>query len=176
MLLKNRAGLTLRPFEPEDVGALLALFRDSVRKVARRDYSEDQVRAWAPDEIDIAAFGARLGRQRVFVAVEGMGEGEGEGEAIAGFTALDGQGHIDLLFVHPDHQRKGAGRLLLQGVEETARAAGMPGLSAHVSLTARPLFEALGFAVIAERRVPLRGQTLTNFRMEKPLQTPGQPS
>lgn len=170
MLLKN--GLTLQPFEPEDVGALLALFRDSVRNVARRDYSEDQVRAWAPDEIDIGAFGARLGRQRVFVAVEGGGGGA----AIAGFAALDGQGHIDLLFVHPDHQRKGAGRLLLQGVEETARAAGMPGLSAHVSLTARPLFEALGFTVIAERRVPLRGQTLTNFRMERPLHTPGQPS
>ncbi|MFZ2869773.1 GNAT family N-acetyltransferase [Zavarzinia sp.] len=159
MLLKNRAGLTLRPFEPEDVGPLLALFRDSVRNVARRDYSEDQVRAWAPDEIDIAAFGARLGRQRVFVAVEG--------ETIAGFAALDGHGHVDLLFVHPDHQRKGAGRLLLQGVEETARAAGMPGLSAHVSLTARPLFEALGFTAIAERRVPLRGQVLTNFRMER---------
>lgn len=168
MHLKNGHGLTLRPFEPEDVGALLALFRDSVRKVARRDYSEDQVRAWAPDEIDIAAFGARLGRQTVLVATEGA--------AIAGFAALDGQGHVDLLFVHPGHQRKGAGRLLLQGVEETARAAGMPGLSAHVSLTARPLFEALVFTVIAERRVPLRGQTLTNFRMEKPLHTPGQPS
>ena len=77
---------------------------------------------------------------------------------------------------HQNRQRKGAGRLLLQGVEEAARAAGMPGLSAHVSLTARPLFEAMGFTALAERRVPLRGQVLTNFRMERPLQTPGQPS
>ncbi|WP_207779287.1 GNAT family N-acetyltransferase [Zavarzinia aquatilis] len=166
MHLKN--SLALRPFAPEDVGPLMALFRDSVRKVARRDYSDEQVRAWAPDEMDIAAFGARLGRQTVLVAIEG--------EAIAGFAALDGQGHIDLLFVHPDHQRKGAGRLLLQGMEDAARATGLPRLSAHVSLTARPLFEAMGFAALAARQVPLRGQILTNFRMEKPLQTPGQPS
>lgn len=168
MHLKNAGGLHLRAFEPEDVGPLLALFRASVREVARRDYSEEQVRAWAPDEIDIAAFGARLGRLQVFIAAAP--------EAIAGFAALEAGGHVDLLFVSPDHQRRGAGRLVLRAAEAAARARGLARLSAHVSLTARPLFEAEGFAVIAPRQVSLRGQTFTNYRMEKPLQTPGQPS
>ena len=39
---------TIRDAAPDDDERLIALFRASVREAARRDYSEAQVRAWAP--------------------------------------------------------------------------------------------------------------------------------
>ncbi len=162
------ATIDIRPFEPEDLMPLIRLFRDSVRQVAIRDYTQAQVEAWAPDEIDPLAFGMRFARQTTMVAVESG--------ATAGFATIDERGHIDLLFVHPGHQRRGVGRALLSAVEDWARVRGLGLLSAHGSFTARPLFEAMGFTALIRRRVEIRGQALENFRMEKPLQTDGQPS
>jgi hypothetical protein len=43
---------TLRPYRPADAPDLLALFRDTIRRVNSRDYSPPQIRAWASDDID----------------------------------------------------------------------------------------------------------------------------
>ncbi len=37
----------------------------------------------------------------------------------------------------------------------------------EVSITARPFYERLGFKVVQEQTVEVRGQTLNNFVMEK---------
>lgn len=38
---------------------------------------------------------------------------------------------------------------------------------AHVSITAKPFFECMGFTQVNEQQVDVRGQTLTNYVMEK---------
>lgn len=147
--------IAIRSATPHDEAALIALFRASVREVARRDYSEVQVRAWAPDEIDPARWRARLAEERVFVA-------EDEAE-LAGFATLAAGGLIDMLFVHPARLRRGVASALLERIAEI----GPPLLRTEASLTARPFFEARGFRVVARQTVLLRGQTFTNFRMER---------
>ncbi len=52
--------VVLRQFQPDDAPALLALFRDTVRRVNSRDYSPAQVTAWASDEIDPVAWAERF--------------------------------------------------------------------------------------------------------------------
>src|SRR5258708_26343765 len=61
--------IDIRPYQAEDRDRLINLFRDSVRRVARRDYSHEQVRAWAPDDIDAEGFGRRRADKATFVAV-----------------------------------------------------------------------------------------------------------
>ena len=51
--------IIVRDYRLEDLTALIDLFRGSVRLVARRDYSERQVLAWAPDIIDSEGFALR---------------------------------------------------------------------------------------------------------------------
>ena len=51
--------LQIRPYRPEDLEAVAGIFRQAVRRTAIRDYSEAQVRAWAPDELDMPAFRER---------------------------------------------------------------------------------------------------------------------
>ena len=51
----------VRPYRDADASALLALFRDTVRRVNCRDYGPEQIAAWASEEIDPAAWSARFG-------------------------------------------------------------------------------------------------------------------
>lgn len=41
----------------------------------------------------------------------------------------------------------------------------------NVSITAKPFYERFGFTVISEQKVCIRGQSLTNFTMEKRVRT-----
>jgi putative acetyltransferase len=153
--------IAIRPYRPEDVDALIALFTRAVRETAARHYSPEQLRAWAPDVPDRDGWAARRMSRPTYVAEMG-------GE-IAGFTDLEPDGHIDMMFVHPDHDGRGVASLLLARVEAEARSLGLARLFTEASLSARPFFARRGFTLIAEQSVALRGQELTNFRMEKQL-------
>ena len=153
--------ITIRAYEASDAKTLTNLFRDSVRAIASRDYTRSQILAWAPDDIDEGRFGQKCESRLTWVA---------EVEAkIAGFSDLESDGHIDMLFVHPDFQRRGVARALLGHVENTARTMDLRRLYADASLTARPTFEAMGFRVIVPQTVTKRGEPMMNFRMEKRL-------
>jgi putative acetyltransferase len=52
--------LHLRAYREEDAPALLALYRDTIRRVNARDYSPEQVRAWAPEDIDPGGWARRF--------------------------------------------------------------------------------------------------------------------
>lgn len=88
---------------------------------------------------------------------------------IAGFANLSDDGLVDMLFVHADHQRRGVASALLRHLEAHGRSLSLPRLYTAARLAARPFFERRGFRLIAAQTVALRGETLTNFRMEKAL-------
>jgi putative acetyltransferase len=158
----------IRPYAVTDASGLTSLFRSSVREIASRDYTASQIRAWAPDVIDEERFGKRCESRSTWVA-------ELEGR-IAGFSDLEPDGHVDMVYVHPDCQRRGIARALLRHIEETARTTGLRRLYTEASITARPVFEAAGFRVIAQQTVTVRGETMTNYRMEKQLEPPAEDS
>lgn len=154
---------TIRPYRPSDSGEIVSLFRATVRGVNRRDYSDAQVRAWAPDEIDPEAWAGRLAASFTVVAEQD--------QTTVGFANLTDHGLIDLLYVHKDHQRAGIASALLARLEAEAPRRGLTRLVAEASVTARPFFERRGFCVIAPKVVARRGQTFENFPMEKILDT-----
>ncbi|HEX8198940.1 MAG TPA: GNAT family N-acetyltransferase [Isosphaeraceae bacterium] len=154
----------LRPYQPDDAPVLLALFRDSIRRISSRDYEPQQIRAWASDNIDPASWSGRFAGRFAVVAEEA-------GRPV-GFAELEDDGHIDRVYVSADHQRRGIARRLLAAVVAEARRRGLARLSVEASITARPFFEAQGFAVLAEQRVACRGAELLNYRMERVLGPP----
>ena len=60
--------IDIRRYRPSDLAGMIALFRDTVRRVNGRDYSQQQVMAWAPDEIDARKWIHRLDNKAVWVA------------------------------------------------------------------------------------------------------------
>jgi putative acetyltransferase len=154
-------GIVIRRYTPDDCRPLAELFRRSVREIARKDYSAEQVTAWAPDEADLERFHARRSAKPTFVAEIGG--------AHAGFSDLEPNGHIDMLFVHPDFQRRGVAKALIEHVVEFARAAGHKHLTVEASITARPSFERQGFSVVTDQIVESNGARFLNYRMERSL-------
>jgi putative acetyltransferase len=151
----------IRPAHSQDWDTLIALFRASVHTLARGHYTRQQLLAWAPATIDRPAWIARHSTKSTFIAERGGN--------VVGFTDLEPDGHIDMLYVHPTASRRGVGLALLAHVEHIARSRGLHHLCAEASITARPCFERAGFTLIARQLVPVRGIKLINYRMRKQL-------
>lgn len=151
--------IAVRPYRPADLDTVIEIFLRAIRETAARDYDPAQVDAWA--QADRSAWAARRLSRPTWVAWIG--------DAAAGFSDLEANGHLDMMFVHPAHQRIGVATALLATVEAAARVQALPRLFTEASLTARPFFARQGFDVIAQQTVHKRGQDLINFRMEKVL-------
>lgn len=155
--------MQLRPYEPGDAAATLAVFLAAVTETAASDYSREQIDAWArPAERDAETWHRAMTARNGFVVTIG-------GE-VAGFSDVADDGHIDMLFVAPAYQGRGVAGRLLAEAERRARAAGAVALTADVSITARPFFANHGFAIEREQHPVLRGVRMVNFRMRRPLQ------
>ena len=128
------------------------------RPNAWKDYTPEQLDAWAPAPPDPAVWDASLRAHCTLVAVV-------DGK-LAGFADLDpAAGYLDRLYVHKDFQGLGVASALCDRLE----AAAADPITTHASITARPFFEKRGYAVVKEQQVERKGIHLTNFIMEKPF-------
>jgi hypothetical protein len=64
--MASDSNIKIRAVRAGDAKAIIEIFRSSVRFVARRDYTQAQVVAWAPDEIDIAGWEVRYAARRAY--------------------------------------------------------------------------------------------------------------
>ncbi|MEU4155255.1 GNAT family N-acetyltransferase [Actinoplanes sp. NPDC026670] len=149
--------LVIRRYVEADAGATWRVFHAAIHGTASRDYTPEQVRAWAPDTVDEVRWKGRRAAAYTYVAcLDGV---------VVGFSDFTDEGLLDMLFVHPDAGGRGVARALVGRVLREAVAAGHRRLHVHASLTARPAFERFGFVVDAARVVEVRGQRLRNFDM-----------
>lgn len=149
----------VRAYRPEDRDAVIDVFVRAIRESAIRDYSPAQIDAWADiDRIDAwSAVDDRL----IWVGVVD--------DLVIGFTDLELSGHLDRMYVHPEHEGRGVASALLNRLEDSARSKGLTRLFTEASITAKPFFERRGFEVLTAQVVEFRGERFTNFKMEKHL-------
>ena len=88
---------------------------------------------------------------------------------IVGYSDVQPSGLVDHFFCHHEYQAQGVGRALMTHVFKQAGAKGIIRLYSQVSITARPFFEHMGFNVVNEQQVEVRGAILTNYMMERRL-------
>lgn len=151
----------VRRWIPADTQELAELFRRSVREVASRDYRPAQIEAWAAAPGDSAAWDERMRARIVFVA-EAAGR-------LMGFIQFEPPDHIDMTYVHPEHQRMGVASALLAALETEVRSRGAAMLNVEASITSRPFFLARGFEVVTPQIVRTRSEEFLNYRMRKRL-------
>lgn len=145
-----------------DLDAATKLFRDTVHTVNARDYTPKQLDAWASrDEQCLTQIAEKLSEQQT--------DGLKECGILIGFGSLDDKGDIDMLFVHKDRQRQGVAKAILRELERLALERGKQTVSTFASVTARPFFERMGYAVERENVVDRDGVSLVNFLMSKQL-------
>ena len=151
------AAIQLRKYTPSDAFPLLCLFRDTVHRVNCRDYTPEQIAAWAPDDLPLEPWANRFKGKVAFVAHDN--------DTIAGFADMTTCGHLDRLFVSANFQRQGVARQLLRAIVRSAHQLQLNEITTDASITAKPFFLAESFVVVSEQSVLCRSQRMNNFKM-----------
>ena len=148
--------MRLEIYRPEYCAALAKLFYETVHTVNVKDYTPEQCQAWAPGEVDLAAWNERFLAHDTVVAFWD--------DKIVGFGDMDESGYLDRLYVHKEYQGWGIATALCDALEERCPT---KQFTTHASITARPFFEGRGYRVLLEQQVERRGVLLTNYIMKK---------
>jgi len=157
-----KPSVTIRRYQPGEEPALHAVHHSAIHLVACRDYSPQQIEAWAPPDLDLSAWAHRIAGINPFVA-------ELDGEPV-GYADLQDNGYIDQFFVSGRHPRRGIGTVLMEHLLAQARARGIAELTSDVSRTAQPFFQRFGFEVVELRTPQRRGVVIPNALMRRPVQ------
>lgn len=88
---------------------------------------------------------------------------------MAGFTEFRRDGHVHMLFVHPDFQGRGLARDLLDEGHRVLASRGVSRRDAWASLASAPVFRRDGFRVVGTRMAPAGPKYLMNFRVVRPM-------
>ena len=136
--------MILRKYNPDDCIKLLKLFYDTVRNVNRKDYNDEQLSVWAPDNY--------------------LEENNGE---IVGFGDIEKTGYLNRLFIHKDYQNMGIASAIVKELEKYAKKTCICTIITEASITAKPFFERLGYTLVKKQQVERIGISLTNYVMEK---------
>lgn len=159
--------VSLRPFREDDAAAVAALTLAAIRVTGSRSYSPEQVTAWAarhpgPERFIARAAQGDLIRLAVSAADEPLA-----------YYLLETDGHLDMLYCHPDQTGRGLARLLLAEAELAARALDLTRLFTEASELARPVFARAGYTLLHRRdfTIPHEGREVAihNYAMEKRL-------
>lgn len=148
--------MIIRSYVSADCEEIAELFYQTVHAVNAKDYTEEQLNAWASGRVDLAEWDKSFLEHITVVAVEN--------DAIVGFGDIDKSGYLDRLYVHKDFQSRGVATALCDKLE---RSISNEKVFTHASVTAKGFFEHRGYKVVREQQVIRKGVYLTNFIMEK---------
>lgn len=153
----------VRLYRDDDAGALTALALAAIREVGSHAYAPEQVEAWAARHPGPAMYRRRASEgHAIILAVDAD-------DAPVAYAVLEPDGHLDRLYNHPQHTRRGLASRLLAAAEEHARTLGLSRLYTEASELARPSFERAGYAVTHRRDFEIDGVPIHNYAMEKLL-------
>ncbi|WP_342735543.1 GNAT family N-acetyltransferase [Bradyrhizobium sp. B117] len=131
---------TIRPAREDDAADISGVILRALRETNAKDYTDKIIarvaRSFSPDAVR-----ELIRRRRVFVA--------SIGSRIVGTASLDGS-VVRTVFVAPDVQARGIGKLLMAEIARTARERNIPLLTVPSSVTAEAFYAKLGFSAVRD--------------------------
>lgn len=147
--------MKIREYRSSDCKELTELFYHTVHTVNARDYTEEQLDAWADGKPDLEKWDRNFKSHYSLVAVEGT--------LPVGFGDIDETGYLDHLYVHAEYHKRGIATAICDRLEQAVSGP----IETHASITAKHFFEKRGYQVVKEQQVERGGVKLTNFVMIK---------
>ncbi len=147
----------IRRYNPGEESTLFNVYYTAVHQLASREYSQEQIQAWAPRDLDANLWEERIQGINPFVAELN--------DELVGYADLQSSGYMDHFFVSGSHARCGIGTALMNHILREARLANLHELTSDVSRTAQPFYEKFGFTVVEQRQPKLRGVVIPNAFM-----------
>jgi N-acetylglutamate synthase-like GNAT family acetyltransferase len=131
---------TIRPALEDDADEISAVILRTLRETNAKDYAREIIER-VEHSFSPSAVLQLIGKRTVFVATIGS--------RVVGTASLDGS-VVRTVFVAPDVQARGIGKLLMAEIERTARERNIPRLAVPSSLTAETFYVRLGFRAVRD--------------------------
>ncbi|MBR0835368.1 GNAT family N-acetyltransferase [Bradyrhizobium manausense] len=131
---------TIRPALADDAADISAVILRALRETNAKDYT-DEIIARVEQSFGRDAVRALITKRTVFVA--------SIGGSVVGTASLDGS-VVRTVFVAPDVQARGIGRLLMAEIERIARERNIAVLTVPSSVTAETFYARLGFKAVRD--------------------------
>lgn len=128
----------IRKYESTDCKELAELFYNTVHTINAKDYTKEQLDAWASGQVDLEKWDQSFQEHFTVVAVENG--------IIVGFGDVDTTGYFDRLYIHKNNQRKGIATAICDQLESKVQGK----IVTHASVTAKPFFEKRGYKILKE--------------------------
>lgn len=151
--------LILRKAQAADLPKIFEVFKGAIHSTAVGDYSIQQLEVWSSSTANLEKWETRIHSQYFLVA-------EVDAEII-GFASVDPLGYLDLMYVHPNYNRRGVAHQLYQEIEIYCRSVNCREIKVNASKTAVPFFKKMKFTTIHENHFEIEGIEISNFRMVK---------
>ena len=152
--------VVIRNYHLEDAKALMDIFYNTIHKVNIKDYSQEQVDAWAPkSNMKLKIWEKRFKKSNPIIAEID--------EKIVGFAEFRSDGYINCFYIHHEWIWKGIGTTLMKEIFIRAKKNKIIRIFVDVSITAKSFFKKMGFVVLSEQTITRKGIELINYPMEK---------
>lgn len=154
---------SIRPYRDDDAEALAEIIFTAIETIGPHSYTPEQVAIWAARHPGADQFRQRAARGDILLVAAD------DTDWPVAYAILESDGHLDHLYCHPLHTRRGLANRLLDEAERIARQQGNSRLYTEASELARASFERAGYSVSHRRDFDLDGVPIHNYAMEKPL-------
>jgi putative acetyltransferase len=151
--------MIVREYQKSDLTEISYLFYNTIHQINSRDYTSEQIKAWAAEIKGESFWQERFRNYRVYVVETNS--------TIVGFANFETTGYIDCFYAHHQWQGKGVGSLLIKQIESEAKKQQISLLFLEASITAMPFFQAKGFVVVREQERLYQGCKFKQFYLEK---------
>ncbi len=153
--------LKIRQAILEDIPEITSVFRDTIRTINSKDYSEKQIQVWASGANDLDKWEDRI-KNNYFIVAENE-------DRIVGFGYLKNGNYFDGLFVHKEYQRQAIAIKLMRIIESKVITNGYEIIKSDVSITALPFFEDQYYIVEKKQKKSFKGLVYENYIVYKEL-------
>lgn len=153
--------MDIRLYKKGDISQVTQLFDDSVTILDTEEYSEEEARSMAPNNIHFENW-EKTCLQNFTILAE-------SNNSIIGIAQLSRIGHISCFYCHPDNRRQGVGQKLFTALEEYALAKNIPVLHTETTTLNLPFYVRMGFKTVQNQNVLIGGDIQENFIIKKRL-------
>jgi putative acetyltransferase len=153
--------IVIKEAEADDFEALKNLFIDTVHTINAKDYTKEQILAWAPNSLTASEFKEKLKDSYLFKAEKKR--------CIVGFINLLPSGLIGYLYVDKNFINKKIATMLLKKAEQKAKDLVLTQISLEASITSYPFFKKRGFVEEIKQMKLHNGFYFQNYRMTKKI-------
>lgn len=151
---------SIRPAKREDVKAIYGARSRSIMELCGKDYSEEQLKAWAFKDYNEADIDGFIIESSTWVVCLN--------DQVEGVAQLMNDGEVKLLYLTKMVSGQKLGKQLMEKMEVRAKKLGLKKLRLRSSRTAHAFYKSCGFVDISpEKLADIRGAQVPCIDMEK---------